>query len=229
MHDIVQEVVLTAINADSIQTSCLRFKELSQSEKRHDIQQLLVNCLRYVKSHPDCNQEIRDVIRILIQDNTCWIHWRTKCLALLICTELHMDSQEMNSFYRFLNGCIYSAIILDDHEEVWICLFQLIEQLDKRKGVDWIDCMRSVEENRQMSRPFISTWLKSFTFSVHHFKECLTVCIETPKESLHYDQQIHYCLHILEGVGISMDLNASVCWDRYRSVWGRWFSTFTSC
>ena len=79
MHDIVQEVVLTAINVDSIQTSCLRFKELSQSEKRHEIQQLLVNCLRFVKSHPNCNQETRDVMRILIQDNTCWLQWRTKC------------------------------------------------------------------------------------------------------------------------------------------------------
>ena len=149
-------------------------------------------------------------MRILIQDNTCWLQWRTKCLALLICTELHMDSQEMNLFYNFLNSCIYSTIILDDHEEVWICLFQLIEQLDKRKGVDWIDCMRSVEENRQMSRPSVSAWLKSFTFPVHHFKECLKVCIETPRESLHYDQQIHYHLHILEGVGISIVLNPSV-------------------
>ena len=61
-----------------------------------------------------------------------------------------------------------------------------------------------------MSRPSVSAWLKSFTFPVHHFKECLKVCIETPRESLHYDQQIHYHLHILEGVGISIVLNPSV-------------------
>lgn len=199
MQDIIQDVVLTAINAESIQISWKRFKELSQNEKRYAIQQLLVICLRYVKSHPNCSQESRDVVQHIIQDNNCWVQWRTKCLALLLCSELHMDSQEMNSLYHFLNSCIYSAIILDDHEEVWICLFQLIEQSETR-GVDWIDCMRSVEENRKVYRPSISAWLKSFTFPVHHFRECLSVCIETSKDSLHYDQQIHYCLHILEGV-----------------------------
>lgn len=210
LPDIVQDVVLTVISTESIQTSCLKFRNLSQSEKRHNIQQLLVNCVRYVKSCPNCEQEVRDMMWMLIKDNTCWLQWRTKCLALLLCSAMHIDSQQIDSFCIFLNSFIYSGIILDDHDEVWICLFQLMEQLDKRKIADWVDCMRSVEEHRQMSRPAISAWLRSFTFPLHHFKECLTLCIDTPKEALHYDQQIHYYLHILEGVRAGMNLNDSV-------------------
>lgn len=216
---ILPDLIVTPISQAEFESHYSQFLELPAKEKQHRIQKLLIHCLQ-------SNQRRNDGISLriasesdlfsfpvekalqLIRQDVSWSNWRTKCLALLVCGVLYQYSKYRSALLQHLQKMVFTEVIFDSHKEVRLCLYQLMEKVDQRDEefqsacIEWLDCLISVEHARIENCLVWTRRIQScLPQVVHHpIQKYLSLCLETPSNSLHYESRICASLHILRGV-----------------------------
>ena len=139
----------------------------------------------------------------LLQQPTTYLQWKSKCLSLFIIIKLLDYPEYRQSIWGTLNPLFYLHFLSDSNQTLRTCIFQLIEKTISIKDgswVDWYDCLVGMGE--------ISDWMKWIRRQLptlddtQRVRSRLLLCINTPAESIHRDEILHYSLYILEGVAI---------------------------
>lgn len=137
----------------------------------------------------------------LLQQPTTYLQWKCKCLVLFIVIKLLDYAEYRQTIWGTLNPLFYLHFLSDSNETLRTCIFQLIEKFISIKDaawVDWYDCLLGMGE--------ASDWMKwtrrqlPNLDDVHRIHNRLLLCINTPAESIHRDDLLHFSLFILEGV-----------------------------
>ena len=221
VRSLFPDLIVAPISQAELVNQYTQFKAMSTKEKQHTIQKLLIYCLRSSQERTDGVSLFIEPIESkspstmalqLIGEDVSWINWKSKCLSLLLCPVIYRNSELRKSLLQQLQQVIYTEVIFDMHEEVHICLYQLMEIIDKDDTsfqstcTDWIDCLISIEN---ATSSYCLSWIKRIrnsrpSSSQHHIEEHISRCIETPSNSLHYNSIIHTSLYILHGVSFAI-------------------------
>ena len=219
VKNLFPDLIVAPISQTDLESQFTQFKTMSTKEKQHTIQKLLIYCLRSAQDQTDgisllitsASSKFQSGIALqLISEDVSWMNWKSKCLSLLLCPVIYRNPELRKSLLQQLQQIIYTEIIFDMHEEVRICLYQLMEIIGtedisfQSACTDWLDCLISVEHSISSScLPRIDR-IRSCrpSPSQHHIQEHISRCLETASSSLHYNSIIHTSLYILHGVCI---------------------------
>ena len=139
----------------------------------------------------------------LLQQPTTYLQWKSKCLALFVVIKLLDYPEYRQSIWGTLNPLFYLHFLSDSNQTLRTCISQLMEKaisIKDNSWVDWYDCLVGMGET--------SDWVKWIRRQLptlddtQRVRSRLLLCINTPAESIHRDEILHYSLYILEGVAI---------------------------
>lgn len=217
VNSLFPDLIVAPISQTELESQFEQFRAMSTKEKQYTIQKLLIYCLRSTQDRTDgislfltsaSSNALSTIALQLIGEDVSWMNWKSKCLSLLLCPVIYRNPELRKSLLQQLQQVIYTEIIFDMHEEVHICLYQLMEIIETEDAsfqsacTDWLDCLISIEHSISSS---CIPWIDRIqncrpSPSQHHIQEHISRCIETPSNSLHYNSIIHTSLYILHGV-----------------------------
>lgn len=221
-RDIVNDVIVAPVSLAELRNECILFLKKNSTTQRHEIQVLLFKtalCLQnQQKKEESINQSLipsEEIMKVL-HSSFSLSQWRNKCLVLFICISLVQYSNVREEVISFIQSVVYSSLLSDTHEEIWICFCQFMEiviqlsnppllilfdwnallhakQLRKEwKEDEWIKRIDNLLQNKKCSFP-------------SHFHTLVVQLSSLSKDSLPYETSLHSFLDIFLGVCFFLD------------------------
>lgn len=126
----------------------------------------------------------------------------------MIATRLFDFPDCRQQLWHILNPVFYIHFLSDPNEILRSCVFQLIEKavwVHDSSWIDWFDCLLGMGEQSAWMDWVQNRLPQADARGRVHSR--LLLCVNTPSESLHRDDVVHYSLFIVEGVQITCFLN----------------------
>ena len=127
----------------------------------------------------------------------------------MIVTRLFDFPDDRPQLWQILNPIFYIHFLSDPNELLRSCIFQLIEKavsVHDFSWIDWYDCLLG-EGEQSAWMDWVQQRLPTADDTVRVHSRLL-LCINTPSESLHRDDLVHFSLFVVEGVQTTCSLNS---------------------